>query len=621
MQPQLGGLALVCATSLWQTRTSEPDLPKLSRHERLVAHMRWALCVSLLFGFSSVVFGAAEFIGKPPSSSPSQSQSPSSAAAPSTLQSSPTVEISAEPATAPDPLGDATRLFRKGDFDGAVQKYQQLLQEKPNSPDVYIGLTHVYLQKKDVKRANDTVTKGLQVADSPLVRVALGEVYFRQGRIREAEQEWVNVINSGHQQARAYLGLARVRHAISLYESGRTMIDKAHQLDPGDPEILKSWVEKLSRSERIKYLEEYLAGETNDDAETRAGMQHYLEYLKARAKDPRGSCQLVSKATTTETELIRVLSDAIHLSGYGLSVAINGKKSKLLLDTGASGILINRNLAEKARVTRISDTEIGGIGDQSSRKGHIGLANSLKIGELEFQNCPVEVIDQRSVVEEDGLIGADVFDAFLVDIDFPNEKLHLRELPKRPDDSGNTISLQTDEDDPSSPGEEPADKKADATPEKGAGPTHSGPRDRYIAPEMKSYTQVFRFGHNLLVPTSIGDAPVKLFLLDTGAFSNLISTSAATDVTKVHGDPRTTVKGLSGSVKNVYRADKAIIRFGHLRQENQDLLAFDLTQISDRMGTEVSGILGFAMLHLLDIKIDYRDGLVDFSYDPKRWRP
>ena len=33
---------------------------------------------------------------------------------------------------------------------------------------------------------------------------------------------------------------------------------------------------------------------------------------------------------------------------------------------------------------------------------------------------------------EDGLIGADVFAAFLVDIDFPNQKLHLGELPKRP---------------------------------------------------------------------------------------------------------------------------------------------------------------------------------------------
>jgi tetratricopeptide (TPR) repeat protein len=581
--------------------------------------MRWALCVILLFGFSSVVFGTSEFIDNHPQSSSSDQSPSSSAATPSTLQSSSAAAISAEPAAAPDPLGEATRLYRKGDFDGAVQKYQQLLQEKPNSPDIFAGLTHVYLKKKDVKEANDIITKGVQVADSPRVRVALGEVYFRQGKIREAEQEWVNVINSGHPEARAYLGLARVRHAISMYKSGQTMIDRAHQLDPTDPEIRKSWVGKLSRAERIKFLEEYLAGETNDDAETRAGMQHYLEYLKARAKDPRGACQLVSKTTTTETELIRLLADPTRLRGYGLSVMINGKKSRLLLDTGASGILINRNLAEKAGVTRLSDTDVWGIGEKGRRKGYVGVANSLKIGELEFQNCPVEVLEQRSVAEDDGLIGADVFSAFLVDIDFPYEKLHLRELPKRPDESAKTITLQTDEDDSDASGGEPVDKTSETKAEKNARPAHPGPQDRYIAPEMKSYTQVFRFGHSLLVPTLIGDAPAKLFLLDTGAFNNIISSSAAGEVTKVHGDSRTTVRGISGSVKQVYRADKAVIQFGHLKQENQDLVAFDLKHVSDATGTEVSGILGFAMLHLLDIKIDYRDGLVDFSYDPKRW--
>ena len=136
---------------------------------------------------------------------------------------------------------------------------------------------------------------------------------------------------------------------------------------------------------------------------------------------------------------------------------------------------------------------------------------------------------------------------------------------------------------------------------------------------MKSYTQVYRFGHTLLVPTLIGDAPVKLFVLDTGATSNVISPSAASEVTKVHGDPRKVVNGLSGSVKDVYRADKAVIQFGHMRQENQDLLSVDITKISDGIGTEASGILGFGMLHLLDIKIDYRDGLVDFTYDRKQF--
>jgi len=79
------------------------------------------------------------------------------------------------------------------------------------------------------------------------------------------------------------------------------------------------------------------------------------------------------------------------------------------------------------------------------------------------------------------------------------------------------------------------------------------------------------------------------------------------------------VKGISGDVNNVYRAERAIIRFGHIRHYDKDLVTLDLSQTSNDVGTEVSGILGFQMLRLLDIKIDYRDGLVDFNYDPKRF--
>jgi hypothetical protein len=49
------------------------------------------------------------------------------------------------------------------------------------------------------------------------------------------------------------------------------------------------------------------------------------------------------------------------------------------------------------------------------------------------------------------------------------------------------------------------------------------------------------------------------------------------------------------------------------------MLSFDMTRPSDHIGTEISGTLGFTRLRLLDVKIDYRDGLVDFNYDKKRW--
>jgi predicted aspartyl protease len=580
------------------------------------------LCVSLLLGFSALPCRTAERIPGGLAWGPAGDSQASASTVTAGTSQLPASSPSAEHLPANDLLSEAQGFYRKGDFEEAIQKYEQVLHEWPNSSDAYAGLTRVYLKKKDVTRADATVTAGLRIADSPTLHVALGEVYFRQGKISEAEDQWIKVINSGHEDARAYLGLARVRWALSMYKSGWGLIDKAHQLDATDPEIRSRWIGRLSRAERIKYLEDYLAGQTNDDAEARAAMQHYLEYLKARERDPRGACHLVSHATSTETKLVRLLVDPTHLRGYGLSVVVNGQKSKLLLDTGASGLVINRSLAERAGVTRLSDTDIGGVGDKGNKSGYMGLANSFRIGELEFQDCPVQVLEQRSVTGEEGLIGADVLSAFLIDIDFPNEKLHLGDLPQRPEEIAAKITLQTENDDSNSPGQEPAENTAQqTTPATSTAPSHSGPQDRYIAPEMKSYTMVYRFGHHLLVPTLIGNAPVKLFLLDTGASTNLISTSAAGEVTKIHGDPRTVVKGISGSVKDVYRADKAVIQFGHLRQQNQDLIAFDLTHMSDRLGTEASGVLGFTTLRILDIKIDYRDGLVDFSYDPKQRGP
>jgi Tfp pilus assembly protein PilF len=556
-----------------------------------------------------------------------------------------TVPLPSTPATLPpaatsdaphDPLDEAMALARKEDFDAAIRKYQEALQENPKLPDAYAGLARCYLKKKDVTQAYETVTKGLQVADSWPVRVSLGEVYFRQGKISEAEKEWAGVINSGHASARAYFGIARVRWAIENNKQAKAMVDKAYELDPNDPDIGRAWVGTLPRSERVKYYEQYLSQAGYSDAEERSHLESYLLYLKERAKQHSGPCRLVSKVTNTQTPLVRLLIDSSHLRGYGLTEELNGTRANLMLDTGASGIVVKRNIAEKAGIAKLTETTIGGVGDKGQKNAYIGTAKSIRVGQLEFQDCPVAVMESRSVADEEGLIGADVFADFLVEIDFPNEKLKLSELPKRPGQSDQQLALKNDEDDSDDQqtgGQATNDQqkddpqtsqKAGATSPASAKQTaptanSSGPQDRYIAPEMQSFTHIFRFGHDLLIPTKIGDAPSKLFLLDTGALQNSISPAAAREVTKVNGDPNMYVKGISGSVKNVYSADKAMIQFGHLRQQNQDMLSFDTTTLSDSTGTEISGFLGFAMLRLLDIKIDYRDALVDFSYDSKRF--
>lgn len=540
------------------------------------------------------------------------------------VDQSATSSASTSSESTPAALSDALKLYRTGHFEDAAAKYQMVLQRDAKSGDAYAGLARCLLRQQKVSEALEIAKNGVvEASDSSAAHSALGEVLFRKGEMHDADVEWVTAANAPRPDARAFLGISRIENAMSFYAKAKKSIDRAHELDPDDPEIRRRWLSTLRRAEQIRELERYLAGVmNNDDEKTRYGLERSLELLKARQEQPTRSCKLVNdNVQHTETRLERMLIDPTHLHGYGLRVEVNGQAARLLLDTGASGLLINKKMAERAGVEPMVQTRIEGIGDKGPVGGFVGYADSIKVGGLEFQNCLVEVSEKRSVVEDDGLIGADVFSHFLVSIDFPDEKLILGELPKRPDEQSRPITLDTgDPDDPSiGPEDREAEGSSKSATENPAAKASSGPKDRYIAPEMKDFTSVFRFGHSLLIPTKIGNASPKLFLIDTGAFSNMISSEAAKEVTKIHDDPRMHVHGISGSVTKVNSADKVVIQFARFRQENDDLVSFDLTPISRSTGTEVSGILGFTMLRMLNVKIDYRDGLVDFVYKPNPW--
>ncbi len=492
------------------------------------------------------------------------------------------------------PQAEALALYRTGKFDEAAEAYEKLTASDPAT--AYAGLARVYLRQKKVAEAYAAAKKGTETAaNSSDARLALGEVYFRQGKIADAEREFVAVANSGQGSARAYLDLSRVDKVSSFYATSKTMIEMAHRIDPADPDVRREWLTTLPLEDRLKELKAYLAGETNDDDNDRSRLAGLLASLEQESGQPLHACRQANKISSTHTPLIQLLHDPRHIRGYGLTVNLNGANAKLLLDTGAGGILIDRKIAEKAGIKSIGHTEIAGIGNKGGASGYIGYADSIKVGDLEFHDCRVEVVDRRSVLDDDGLIGADVFQHYLIDINLPDGKFSLSELPNPPQQEAEPGALE-------------------------AGHTGSNIwHNPYVAPEMKSYSPVFRFGHMLLIPTRLNDSPPVLFLIDTGAFNNSISPEAARQVSKVHSTDDLKVKGLSGNVANVYYADNVTLQFAHFRQENQDLVSFDLSGVSNSAGTEISGTLGFPLLYMLDVKIDYRDGLVNFTFDKNRF--
>ena len=135
---------------------------------------------------------------------------------------------------------------------------------------------------------------------------------------------------------------------------------------------------------------------------------------------------------------------------------------------------------------------------------------------------------------------------------------------------------------------------------------------------MQKWTSVYRVGHNMIVPTALNNKRMRLFIIDTGAQSTSISPSAAREVTKVFSNSDASVKGVSGNVSDVYLGNSVTFRFAHIQQEHPNVLSFDLSGLSQHAGTEISGLIGFDMLGLLVVKIDYRDGLMSFEYSADR---
>ena len=501
----------------------------------------------------------------------------------------------------------AEKAYLAGNASLAETLYREALNKSAHDAALTAGLVRSLLREQKVEDAASAVNAELSAApnSAPLLTV-FAEVEYRQGRIAEAAGTADQAFRVDPCNPRLYLLRARILRLNSMYASERRAIGIAHALDPSDSDIRRIWLGTLPLTQRIDQQKQFLTSVSGLDVEERARIEHGLANLENRASNPDKTCHLASSTTSTELPLVPLQSDGSgrHIRGWGLHVYLNRNEADLEVDTGASGLVIGRSIAERAGLKPTARIQLGGIGDQGVQGGYIAHVDSIRVGSLEFRDCMVEVSDRKDIVEVDGLIGTDVFSSYLVTLDYPMRKFLLSQLPPRPTDSsdpGPTLSTQ---------GEDQASN---------SGPTSaqsSGPQDRYISAAMKNYSPVFRSGHLLMLPTLLNGTTQRLFLVDSGAFTSSISPEAARAVTKVHGGAPVTVKGLSGEVAKVSTSDKIVLTFAGIQQRNNDLISFDTSGLSRSAGMEVSGILGHTVLRELTISIDYRDGLIKFDYDP-----
>jgi tetratricopeptide (TPR) repeat protein len=517
--------------------------------------------------------------------------------------------------TADEPAAnDAAKDYRAGNWESAAAKYKELLAAHPDDAEVIAGYVRSELKMDKLDDAY-TIASAAVAKDpkSATLRTALGEARFRRGDIGESEKDFFAAQQLDPCNARARLGIARVARAESNYLTSQQQVQVARKLNQADPDIYTAWLSTLHLKDRIADLQQTVDHDGDADNEFAKSRKAYLERLKRAEEGESHHCAATSSIDKTTLPLIPTGTDATDMwndsstiSTWGLNVEINGKQAHLLVDTGAGGIYIGHSFAARAGLKLEEKILVGGIGDSGPQSSFVSHANSIKVGEITFSDCAVEVSDSRSVLDFDGLIGMDVFAQYLITLDFPLHQIHLAPLPARPSEAAPSNELRTSTED--------SETTVSSDPH---GEPSRGPHDRYIAPEMKNYTEIFRFGHELLIPTRLNKGDPVLMMIDTGSYQTVVTRRAAQPFLHLFSSTSDS-RGIAGRVKRVYHGHLTL-QFDHMEDSENDLAVFEgLHAFGGNVGTEVSGILGFPVLRQLVIDIDYRDGLVHFTHDANR---
>lgn len=477
---------------------------------------------------------------------------------------------------------DGLAAYKAGDYKTAIPLLQAAISSTPKDPVTRAALLSALVYEGKVEDASSAAeADAIQFPDSPEVTAARGEFAYYMGDMAEAEKLFRAALKLRQETARAYYGLYRLYYAASMRRTARLLLLRAHEIDPDDALITRAWLSYLVPEKRKELMDAFIAAHPwfythlERERDTESQVEHAL--------NKRKTFELDGERTETTLHLIPLLYGPNRIRGLGLPFKINGSRPlRMLLDTGASGILVKQNAIDKAELSHLGSGEAWGAGDAGPRKTFGSIGDTCEIGSLKYKTCLIGATEGKKRIsgDEDGLMGADVFSDYIVQIDFQKQLLHLTPQPPRP-------------------------------------PNPQG-YDRVIGPDEKGFTPVFRYGGHLFVSTRVNGKSFGLFLLDTGAGLPTIDSAFARLSTKIRGNEYLRVTGVSGNVREVFEADRAVLDFAGYRQQNIGLTSFNLNTSPEHQEVRMAGVLGLPVLALFRLTLDYRNGLVKFDYIYKR---
>jgi predicted aspartyl protease len=390
--------------------------------------------------------------------------------------------------------------------------------------------------------------------DDPDATAVLGEALYRAGRIDEAAAALAPLAGREGAPPRGIAQLGLAWAAQGKDADGAKLLRRAAQEAPEDPWILfNASGATETRAAAIAMLEAYIAkgpGEDPDRIESARGTIRLY-----RALGEREIWVGATRPDRVELPLKPLLGEGASRGWVLEATLARGKKVRLLLDSGSTGLFVVERAVAKGGLQPLSEeTVFAGGGSGRTRSGR-GILPSIAFGGLSFRDALVttttEEFDPQGRIH--GVLGLSVFSGYRATLDLAKGRLVL----------------------------EKTEAVADGAP----------------------YWSV---SGQMLVTAGAAGGGDGLFLFDTGATRSSLGLSYAKRVPGAQIADAATVRTYGGTVAGATTIRGVRMRFAGLESRGDAVTGADMTQRSRLGGVEISGFLGLDLLDGKTIVVDTR---------------
>jgi tetratricopeptide (TPR) repeat protein len=126
----------------------------------------------------------------------------------------------------------AKAYLQDGNTEAAIKTYQEAIKSYPTRDAFHISLGDIYYKQGQLSEAEAEYKVAINIdSESTDSRYGLGQVYLNSERVSEAEAQFKKVVSLSPRSSIGYYGLGQTYRKMGNYSDALTQLDKAVSLD------------------------------------------------------------------------------------------------------------------------------------------------------------------------------------------------------------------------------------------------------------------------------------------------------------------------------------------------------------------------------------------------------